>query len=37
MKMIEIISLILALSSVIMISYVSISNYHATKKVARKV
>lgn len=34
--MIEIISLILALSSVIMISYVSISNYQAIRKVARK-
>jgi hypothetical protein len=36
MNMIEIIGLYLTMSSVIMISYVSVSNYYATRKETEK-
>jgi hypothetical protein len=37
MKVIQVISLILTFSSVIMIIYVSVSNYYATRKEERKI
>lgn len=37
MSLLQIVSLCLGMSSVFMISYVSISNYNATKKIDRNI